>query len=245
MRTRALVGIAVLALPTIVSAQVTRLPRPGERSPGETGSTPPREIPVVARDLNAKRARWSAEGYTLVSAFQSPSGPGDVSYSTFGVGTRADYRLSTRTSATIDMTYSPLGTLGTSQTAEVGTRFVPLPGNAQLKPFVDLRAAYLFASDRFNGALGTTGAILTGTQPQRYSRGLGAVAGTGMEMFVNPNFAVTVTGTALRSRLNVYRSATPGTIPVGTTYWATSFRFALGFKFSPLTNTNLAQNPMQ
>lgn len=245
MRTRALVGIAVLALPTIVSAQVIPVPRRGELSPGEPPTKPPREVPGVARELNAKRARWSAEGYTLVSGVLTPSGPGDVVYSTFGAGTRADYRFSDRLSATVDVTYSPLGTSGTSETAEVGTRFMPVSADAQLRPFFDLRAAYLSSSDRFNGSLLGSGAVGTATQPQRYSRGFGAVAGTGMEMFVNPNFAVTLTGTALRSRMNVFRSKTPGTIPVGTNFWMTSFRFALGFKFSPLMNTNLAQNPMQ
>ena len=246
MRTRALVGIVLLALPTVSSAQVvTRLPRPGERAPGDAGSSPPAEIPAVARDLSAKRARWSVEGYSLTSVVQTTSAPGDIAYLTFGIGTHGDYRVTRRMSATADMTYSPLGVSGVSQTAEVGTRFTPLPSHGQLRPYFDLRAAYLQSTDRFVGTLGNSGGIDGAAAQQRCSRGFGAVGGVGMEVSVNPNAAVTFGGTAMRNRMNVYRSASPTDMPVGVRYWATVFRFALGFRFHPATNSSLTQNPMQ
>src|SRR5258705_13802227 len=100
MRTRALVAIALLTLPCGLTAQVLRIPRRG--AVPDPAPLPPAAAPV-ARALALQRSRWSAEGYSLVSALQVPNGNGGVSrYSTFGTGTHADYRYADHLTATID-----------------------------------------------------------------------------------------------------------------------------------------------
>src|SRR5262245_30696626 len=106
MRTRVVAVIALLSLPCALSAQ---LRRPSTRTPAEPASLPP-TISEVARTLAYKRARWSFEGYTMMSAIQIPSASGPtVSYSTLGTGTHADYRITDRFAATADMSVSALG----------------------------------------------------------------------------------------------------------------------------------------
>src|SRR6185503_2838936 len=97
--------LALFSLPIELSGQGgVRLPRPGR---GTQPATLPPEIPVVARALALKRSRWSAEGYSLFSAVQVPGGNGGSdTYTSFGAGTRADYRFANNFSATLDVTAS-------------------------------------------------------------------------------------------------------------------------------------------
>lgn len=243
MRIRALGLLALVSLPAVVGAQVTIRPR-GGLTPTQPAEKPT-EIPAVARALALHRARWSAEGYSIVSAIQLPTGVDAVTnYTTFGAGTRADYRFSDRFSATVDMTASPFGSLQSSQTAEVGARLLPLP-SSQIRPYLDLRGAFMNMSDRYALPVGTSSGFATPNQQytQRFSRGFGAVAGAGAEMFVSNNFAITATVTGMRNRMTVYEISNASSLPVGSTYWLTAMRFALGFKYNPANTLNFAQNP--
>jgi hypothetical protein len=234
-------------MPMALSAQIGRLPRPSQRQPGEAGQPP--EIPVVAKELSLKRSRWALEAYSLISAFQVPSssGGGATSYTSFGTGTRGDYRLNDRFSATMDMTVSALGSPTMSETVEAGTRFTPGTWNADfrgIQPFFDLRAAYLHMYDTF----ATTGQVVAGTtnqaaNGQRYSHGLGAVLGAGAAFPVTNTLAVTGEVTGMRSHMTTYRINGLANVPSGSSYPMTTFRFALGFKYNPVSALNLAQNP--
>jgi hypothetical protein len=86
----------------------------------------------------------------VISRVQAASPNGGISsYSTFGAGTRADYRFTERFSATMDLTASPLGGSSTSETAELGGSFSPLSWDSQVRPFFDVRAVYMHMYDTF------------------------------------------------------------------------------------------------
>lgn len=250
MRIRSLIIIGLLALPAGLSAQL-RMPRQGGRSPTQPVEPPP-EIPAVARTLALKRSRWTTEGYTLMSAVRVPAtaATGLSSYSTYGAGTRADYRVSDRWSATMDMTASPYGSPAMTATAEVGTRFSPLlwePDTRSLRPFFDVRAAYMHMSDAFATPLAAVAAGSGFGEPvgptSRYSRGFGAVAGAGMEFGVTPTIAVTTEASAVRNNMTTYRLTGPVGLPSGERYMMTSYRMAIGIRYSPVSKLDLKQNP--
>jgi hypothetical protein len=98
MRIRAIVAIVVLLLPAGLSAQ--RVPRrvTEKRGPARPAELPPQPGPV-ARVLEYKRwyvrSHFSMESYPLVSYIQSGrfAADGRTSWTTFGAGTRIDYRV--------------------------------------------------------------------------------------------------------------------------------------------------------
>lgn len=247
MRTRALVVIALLSLPAGLSAQGVRLPRVGRGTRPQPAPLPPETAPV-ARALAYKRSRWSIEGYSLINSVRVPTAAGGVtSYTTFGTGTRADYRYTERFSATVDFTASPLGDPAITETAEIGTRFRPLPWNEEIRPFFDVRAAYMHMYDTFAFPMQTSvtagGLNQQYVEESRYSRGFGSVAGAGLEYSLTNTLALTTELTAMRNRMTTYRLTSPTSIPSGTTYWMTSFRYTLGLKFNPVRALRLAQKP--
>jgi len=248
MRNRALVLTALLIAPAALSAQI-RLPR-GTRSAPPTAAPLPPEAPIVAKALAYKRSRWSAEAYTLVTTFQVPEGAGSASYTSFGSGTRADYRLSDHFAATVDMTASALGSPSISETAELGTRFRPGSLEQRLRTYVDARAQFVHLYDTPNFAA-PTGAIIGGvggtTQfvaGQRYSRGFGGIAGAGFEFSFTNSLALTSEILAMRDRMSMYRLENPTTVPLASHYWMTSFRYTIGFRYNRTSALHLAQNPM-
>ena len=247
MRTRALVVITMLTLPSLVSGQGARLPRVGPRSVPQAQPLPP-EAPPVARALAYKRSRWSGEAYSLVSSHQVPvTGGGTSSYTTFGAGTRADYRYTDHVSATLDMTASMFGSPTITATAEAGARFHLLPWGQALRPFVDIRAAYAYMYDTFVMPIGSSiapgGSSQQYSETGRYSRGFGSVMGTGIEYSLTSSLAVTTGLSAMRSRMTMYRQTGPATVPTGSGYWMTSFRYVLGLRYNPVSALHLAQNP--
>src|SRR5688572_10663496 len=107
MRTRAVVAIILLLLPVELSAQRLRIPGIAGRRP-RPAELPP-QPPSIARELAYKRLRFSVESYPLVSYVQSSGFVGDggaSSWTSFGMGTRVDYRIAPHLSATMDMTSS-------------------------------------------------------------------------------------------------------------------------------------------
>jgi hypothetical protein len=241
MRTRALVSLAILSLPAIVSAQITR--RPSTRTPIEPAGLPP-AVPEVARELAYKRSRWAFEGYSMFSAIQAPSAGGTAMSSVFGAGTHGDYRLTDAIAGTADITYSTFGTSNASyQSAEAGARFM-LPGaETRTKPFFDARATYMSLSDLYSASLGSiNGASVTPTS--RYSRGFGGFAGVGVMHNLFGSFLLTTEIAALRNRMTTYRT-TAYSVPTGTSYWATTYRFSVGFRYHAQRTLALSQNPRQ
>jgi hypothetical protein len=241
MRTRALFLVAVLALPSVASAQI-RIPRAGRRP-----TPPPAELPPrpgnVARAVAIQRSHWSVDGYAMVSAFQVPSPAGGVTaYTSLGTGTRGSYRVTDHVSATVDMTASMVGSPTITETAELGTRYSPMTWDHSLRPYFDLRAGFIHMYDQF-GSLFDIGGQTLG-HGARYSRGFGGVTGTGFEYSLTRSLALTTGVSLMRSRMTSYRIA-PGSIPNGTQFWLTTFRYTLGFRFNPVRALNLSQNPRQ
>ncbi|HEX4683921.1 MAG TPA: hypothetical protein VH277_14475 [Gemmatimonadaceae bacterium] len=240
MRTRAFAATAVLAqlsLPLAIGAQVLpRLPRrgtPAPQSPPEPTAGP------VARVLDFHRSRWSAESDVLASSILLPSASGGVTrYSTLGTGVHSDYRVTDQFSGTADMTFSPFGGTALATTAEVGGRYRASNLESEIRPFVDLRAAYLRMYDSYSAPLeaATVGAAGVPTEyatNARYSRGFGGIGGAGMELSVSRTVALTTEIAALRSRLTTYRSAGPAQLPAGSSLWMTTVRYAVGFRYNP------------
>ena len=251
MRTRSFLLIALVSLPAVATAQGgVRLPRGGTTRPGTLPTDLPPEIPVVARALELKRSRWSGEGYSMFSAIQVPGGNGgSASYTAVGAGTRADYRFAEHFSATIDLTASFLGSFANSQTAEVGTRFVPTPRSSIFRPFFDIRATYTHVNDQYslpNEADSRVPGSLPNSefsQRGRYSGGLGAVAGAGFEYPITNSLAFTNEITAMRTHMNS-RLLTSSNNPGDTWYWMNSIRYALGFKYNAVQALQLVQKAM-
>jgi len=246
MRNRALVLSALLIAPAALSAQV-RLPRPTRGTPPTAAPLPP-EAPIVAKALAYKRSRWSEEAYSLINSFQIPDGAGTTSSASFGSGTRADYRFSDHFSGTVDATASALGSPIISETAELGTRFVPGSLDQRLRTHIDARAQFIHLYDTPNLAT-STGAIIGGfgqnnfATGQRYSRGFGGVAGAGFEFSFTNSFALTSELLAMRDRMSMYRLSNPTSVPLASHYWMTAFRYTIGFKYNALRTLNLKQNP--
>lgn len=239
--------VALLLIPSGLTAQRIRLPRGGRGAEPRPAPLPPEAGPVT-RALAYRRSRWSVEGYSLISSLQVPTAAGGVTrYTMPGAGTRADYRYTDRLSATLDMTASLPGSPTTAQTAEVGTRYSPLPWDRELRPFLDVRAAYMRMYDMY--AMPSPASIIAGApdvqyvEGGRYSRGFGSVAGAGFEYSLTRSLALTTELSAMRGRMTTYRFTGPATIPNGNAYWMTSFRYILGLKFNPVRSVHLAQNP--
>ena len=96
--------------------------------------------------------------------------------------------------------------------------------------------------DQFGG-LFDAGAQTIG-RGARYSRGFGGVTGTGIEYSLTRSLALTTGVSLMRSRMTSYRIA-PGSIPSGTQFWLTTFRYTLGFRFNPVRALQLSQTPRQ
>jgi hypothetical protein len=242
MRTRALVSFALLSLPAIVGAQITR--RPSTRTPIEPASPGP-TVSVVGRDLAYKRARWALEGYSMFSAVQMPSAGGTTMSSLVGTGTHGDYRFTDAIAMTADATYAPYGTNGMSyQSAEMGTRIgVPI-SEARTRPFVDLRATFMNISDLYTQDF-TGGPRNAANSRGRVSRGFGGFTGVGVEHALFGSFLLTTEVSALRSRMTAYRLEGFGSIPSQANYWSTMYRFQVGFRYNAQRAMHLDQNPRQ
>lgn len=232
MRTRAVVAIVLALLPVALSAQ--RLPRIGRRGPAQPAPLGP-QPPAIARELAYKRMRISVESYPLISYVQSPGVDGNplAKRTTFGAGTRADYRITRHLSATLDMTSSlPNGNANT-ETAELGVRLRPERSDRKVYPFVDVRAGYVHTFDTylrpFDIIAGSTGQAGYG---DRYSQGLGVVGGVGMEYALTRRFSLTSAASVLRSGMTAYRVY--GTVPGNGSYSMTSYRFTVGIRYNPV-----------
>lgn len=247
MRARVFVAVGLLALPSVLTAQI-RVTRPG-RTPEQPTTLPP-EIPPVARSLSIQRSRWTAEAYTMFSAVQVPTGNGVSSYTTFGAGTRADYRFTDRWSATMDLTASALGSPAVTETAEAGTRFSPMTWSEDyrgIRPYFDVRAAYMHSYDTFASPAAVVSGQAGGQNLEtgRYSRGFGGVFGTGADLPITSRWAISTEISGLRNRMSTYRLTNVSSLPINNSYWMTTFRFAVGIKYNAIRSLSLSQNPMK
>jgi len=93
------------------------------------------------------------------------------------------------------------------------------------------------------GSAGFSGQGDQFTEESRYSRGIGSILGGGVEYSLTPSVALTTELSAMRNRMTSYRVSTPGTVPVGSSFWMTSFRYTFGIKYNTTRALHLAQNP--
>ncbi|MEO8334443.1 MAG: hypothetical protein ABI664_05695 [bacterium] len=236
MRLRYLIAAALL-LPFISEAQV-RMPIPGgSRRPGEAVPLGP-QVVEIQRALRYTRSRYSVEAYPLISRTVTPSSVAGVpnqATTSFGSGTRLDWRLTRYVSWTMDLTSTFLGGPSNAQTAELGLRFQEQNWGRRLRPFADVRVGYEQASEVFGSSvdLGIGPASpLAGTS--RYSRGFGAVAGVGAEYSLTNTFALTTGLSALQSRLSPYRSNGVSVPTRGADFNMTTYRLAIGLRYNPI-----------
>jgi hypothetical protein len=206
-------------------------------------------MPAVTRGLAYHRSRWSAEGYTLVSAITTvdPSGRG-AQYNGYGTGTRADYRVSDYWSATADFTALFLGG-STAQTAEVGTRFRPIPHATSIRPYLDFRGAYTNLHESFflptAAAIPVGGPALDYSQVGRYARGVGGILGAGFDYTLTPSLALSTEFSAGRHRMDAYHLTGNMPLPSRDAYWMNVYRATIGLRYNATTALHLSQNPRQ
>ena len=233
MRIRAVVAIVSLLLPAALSAQ--RVPLPGSRrGPARPAPLPPQPGPI-ATELAYKRLRLTVESYPLISYVQSSgfAANGPTAW-TFGAGTRADYRLTPKVSATLDLTSSFLGGPAITQTAELGTRVHPERSERRVYPFVDFRIGYISAYNKNPDTFVADPFIDPAAQGSyaQYSRGFGAVGGVGMEYALTRSFSLTTAASVMRSRMTPHSLEGVQTGP--RHYTMTSYRYTLGISYNPV-----------
>ena len=224
----------VALLPAGLSAQ--RIPIPViTRGPAWPADLPPQPAPL-ARELAYRRLRLSVETYPLISYFQTPGFSGDrilSSWTSFGMGTRLDYRLTRYASATMDVTSTFLGGPAITQTVEVGTRLGPQRSEQKWYPFADVRAGYIAAYSRTLGPIDNGfGEFSPGFYGSRYSHGLGAIGGAGVDYALTRSWFLTTGASVMRS----YMVARDFQLDqsVDRTFGLTAYRYTLGVKYNPV-----------
>lgn len=237
MRVRVAVAVVSLLLPATVSAQ--RIPIGvgiGHRGPAHPEPIPPQPTPI-ANELAYHRMRVSIESYPMVSFFSSPAYATNgraTSWASLGTGTRADYRITSIMSATLDLTSSFIGGPELVETAELGTRFRPQRNDhTRLYPFIDARVGYIAA---FTRGLGSNG--FTYTDPAvdglyggaRYSHGFGLIGGAGFEYALSRSWSLITSGMLVRTSM----TASDFQDPVNRGYTLGAVRYTLGLRYNPI-----------
>lgn len=232
---RALLVVAILLLPEALSAQ--RFPIPTRRGPTRPAPLPP-QPPTITRELAYRRLPYSIETYPLLSRFVSPGfmGTGGVSsWTSGGLGTHADLKVTPNVSLTLDITSSFLGGPIAAQTAEFGTRLRPGYSERRLYPYVDARVGYVYAYHNqfrpfydpymspMSDGFGYVG---------RYSQGLGVIGGGGLDFALTRRFFLTTGAAATRSRM--WAQGFELSTPDRNRYSLTSYRFVLGVRYNPV-----------
>ena len=173
----------------------------------------------------------------MVSYFRAPGYASNglfPSWTTFGTGTRADYRLTRYMSATMDMTTSFLGGPALVQTAEFGTRVGRPRGDGKLYPFADLRIGYVAAFSRNAGSID---GIYGGPTPEgavvaSYSHGLGGLGGVGLEYALTRMFSLTTSVAVMQSGMQTH--AFEGPVITDRHFGLTTIRYMFGLRFNPV-----------
>jgi hypothetical protein len=248
MRSRAVAVLALVAVPAALSAQTPPTHAPPRPAPPPVRPTSPSPQPAaVARQLQYRRSRWSAETYSVITTARVPTDGGLSRYNSFGNGVRGDYRYTGHWSASIDMTASYLFSPAVTETGEVGARYAPLSLDRELRPFLDARVMFMHMYDSYQGNVGPS---LNGgfggsdySDVSRYSRGFGAAIGAGFEFPLTQSLQMTNEVSAVRNRMTAYRLTS--SLPAGTSYWMTGLRFSIGIKLNPMQVMHLDQNPMK
>jgi len=228
MRIRAITAIVILLVPAALSAQ--RIPLPIGRRGGGREPLPPTAGPI-AKEEAYRRWRLSVESYPMVSYYQT-SGFG--SWTSLGMGTRADYLINRHVSATLDMTSSLIGSPSVVNTAEVGTRVHPEWAEHRLFPYADFRVAYIavFNSQFASIENSFSNPVATGTYGAPYSHGYGAIAGGGFEYSLTHSWSLTTGASIVSARM---QPRDLSNAVDNRPYNMTGVRYTLGVRYNPVT----------
>jgi hypothetical protein len=233
-RAGAVLAMVVLLLPAGLSAQRLPLPGSGRRGPARPAPLPPQPEPI-ARNLAYKRLRLSVESYPLISYVRSPvTGDGPVSdWTSFGMGTRADYRVARHVAVTLDLTSSFAGGPADVYTAELGIRLRRERSERTLYTFADFRVGYARSSSGFFDAIGDGYTYpTTDGGAFRYSSGFGGVGGVGLEYALTRTLSLTTAASVMRNRMTTQTLVGP---QAGErSYTMTLYRYTLGVRYNPV-----------
>jgi hypothetical protein len=232
MRARTVLAIVLLLAP-VVDLGAQRLPRIRGRGVPRAAELPPGP-PSVQRELAYKRSRMAFESYPFVS-HSIASGfiaQGVVtSWTSFGMGTRAEYRVNPRAALTLDVTQSLVGGPALTETAEIGTRLRPRGNDRRFYPFIDFRLGYMHAYDTyFRPVEGDFGFPQPFGPGSRYTQGVGAVGGVGGEYGLNSSWSLVTSVSAMRNRMSTY--SFDGAPMSTNSYRMTSYRYLLGVRYN-------------
>lgn len=229
MRHRLLITAALLLVPAASFAQI-RAPRIGGRRPGEPVPLGP-QPEVVARSQRLIRSRYSVEQYPLFSRVETPG----TSWTSFGTGTRLDWRLTRYMSWTFDLTSTFLGGAALTETAELGTRFSSHSWENRLRPYADVRVGFEHVRDPYAFATDIgIGPAANNASGNRYSRGFGGVLGVGAEYSLTNTFALTTGVSAMRTNMTAYRFTGVSIPRPDESFRMTTYRLTLGLKYNPV-----------
>jgi hypothetical protein len=248
MRIRTAIVAAALLLPSIATAQ-RRVPGiEGRRPIGDPGRRMPdgRQPEVIKRSQAFVRSRYSVEAYPLISrvvASGAVPGSSGTSWTSVGTGTRLDWRQTDNLSWTIDLTASYLGGQAVTETAEVGTRIRSHGWNERVRPFADLRVGFQHMSQSLtNDDLGF-GPGSFRTSPMRYGRGVGALAGAGIEYYLTNTLGLTTGVSVMRSSMRAYDFSGVTTPAADKSFSLTTYRLAVGLRYNWVRYLNPATTP--
>ena len=244
MRIRTAIVAVALLLPSAATAQL-RAPRIGGRHPAEP-VPPGRQPEVIARSQAFVRSRYAVEAYPLISRVESPGvaeGSPMSRWTSFGTGTRLDWRQTDYLSWTLDLTASYLGGPAITETVEIGTRIRPEQWNNRARPFADLRVGFEHTSQSLSNLDLGLGQAFTRSSGVRYGRGFGAVAGAGVEYFFTNTTAFTTAVSAMRSNMTAYRFTGTSVPTAESSYRMTTYRLAVGLKYNPVRYLKVASGP--
>ncbi len=178
--------------------------------------------------------RLSVETYPLISYVRSPlTGDGPVSdWTTFGTGTRGDYRVTRNLSLTLDLTSSFAGGPANVNTLELGTRLGRERSDRTLYSFVDLRLGYVQAQRSFGGVGDFAFPSTDETDVFSYSSGFGGLGGVGAEYALTRRFSLTTAASLMRNWMTTHRFI--GAEPSSRSYAMTLYRITLGLRYNPV-----------
>jgi len=232
-RLSAVFALVALLVPAALSAQRLPLPGTGRRGPARPAPLPP-QVEPVARDLAYKRLPLSVESYQLISHVRSPTGDGVFQdWTSFGTGTRADYRVARNVAITLDLTSSFAGGPVDVYTMELGTRLRPDRSERRLYPFVDVRAGYVRSyNTTFNPFSGEFGFPTTEEGGFRYSSGFGGVIGGGAEYALTRRFSLTTAAALMRNHMTTRTLAGPD--QGERSFTMTIYRYIIGIRYNPV-----------
>ncbi|HKH94879.1 MAG TPA: hypothetical protein VKA54_23925 [Gemmatimonadaceae bacterium] len=241
MRIRTAVIAVALLIPSVATAQ-RRAPGIGGRVPG-LPMPDGRQPEAIARSQAFVRSRYSVEAYPLISRVAAPglaAGSPTSRWTSFGSGTRLDWRQTDYLSWTIDLTASYLGGPAVTETAELGTRIRPKNWNDRVRPFADLRVGFEHVSQSLSNQDLGFGPASIRSGAVRYGRGFGAVAGAGVEYFLTNTVGVTTAVSAMRSNMTAYNFTGVSVPTTESSYRMTTYRLAVGIRYNPVRYLRLA-----